>query len=336
MHSRLKHRQSSWVKALVAALGIFSLSAAALANPQIALVPGSRANMNVLPPQSFQSKAFPYAHQVTVALPATYAAQSKRTYPVLWVPDAPLIMRSVVGLLDVMVLGNLAPEMIVVGVGSAPEEGLAGVGRRVMDFSPPGKGYAPSGLAGERWTALAPLPDFPHKADVFLAVLVDEIRPKLAADYRFSGEHALLGHSAGGMFAAYSMFTRPDAFQKVIIGSPYLEGVNGAVFASEARYAAANKDLKVRLFLGVGEKEADEYFVAISGNLESTARLSRTLTARHYPSLDIGTRIFAGKDHYTVLPDIIMSGIAHLWRAEIAKLPSSWPVRDAATPHPQR
>jgi predicted alpha/beta superfamily hydrolase len=176
---------------------------------------------------------------------------------------------------------------------------------------------------------LAPIPDFPHKAEAFLGLLVDEIRPKLAAEFRFSGEHALLGHSAGGMFAAYSLFTRPDAFQKMIIGSPYLEGVNGAVFAAEAGYAAHHDDLKVKVFLGVGEKEAEEYFVALSGNLESTARLSRTLIARHYPSLDLGTRIFAGKDHYTVLPEVIINGIGYLWRDEIAKMPSSWPVREA-------
>ena len=132
----------------------------------------------------------------------------ERAYPVLWVLDAPLIMRSVVGLLDVLVLGNLAPEMIVIGVGSPPEEGLAGVGRR-DGFLATGKGYAPPGLAGERWSALAPIPDFPQKTDAFLSLLVDEIRPKLAAEYRFSGEHALFGHSAGGMFAAYSLFTRP-------------------------------------------------------------------------------------------------------------------------------
>lgn len=316
---------------IIALLSIVGTSATALANPQIATVPGARANMDILAPRSFQSEAFSYKHQVTVALPASYAAQPERTYPVLWVLDSPLIMRSVVGLLDVMVLGNLAPEMIVVGVGSPPEEGLAGVGRRVMDFSPPGKGYAPPGLPGERWTALAPIPDFPHKAEAFLSMLVDEIRPKLAKEYRFSGEHALFGHSAGGMFAAYSLFTRPDAFQKMIIGSPYLEGVSGAVFATEAKYAAKHDDLKVKVFLGVGEKEAEEYFVAISGNLESTARLSRTLIARHYPSLDLSTRIFAGRDHYTVLPDVIISGIGYLWRDEIAKLPSSWPVRETMT-----
>lgn len=318
-------RYTCIVASLCASLG----AAPASANPQLAAIPGARANMEILPPRGFQSKAFSYEHQVTIALPASYAAQPQRAYPVLWVPDAPLVMRSVVGLLDVMVLGNLAPEMIVVGIGSDPEEGLAGVGRRVVEFSPPGRGYAPPGLAGERWSALAPIPEFPHKADAFLSLLVDELRPQLADEYRFSGVHALFGHSAGGMFAAYSLFSRPDAFRKMIIGSPYLDGVNGAVFGAEAEYAAFHDDLEARVFLGVGEKEADEYFLAISGNLESTARLSRTLTARHYPSLQLNTRIFSGKDHYTVLPDVIVSGIEYLWRDEIARLPSSWPTRDA-------
>jgi hypothetical protein len=178
---------------------------------------------------------------------------------------------------------------------------------------------------------LAPIPEFPHKAEAFLSLLVDELRPRLAAQYRFSGEHALFGHSAGGMFAAYSLFTRPDAFQKMIIGSPYLEGVAGAVFKAEAKFAETHDDLDAEVFLAVGEKEAEEYFVAISGNLESTARLSRTLTARHYPSLVLSTRFFAGKDHYTVLPDVIISGISFLWRDEIAKLPSSWPTRENGT-----
>ncbi|MFD0738476.1 alpha/beta hydrolase [Lysobacter koreensis] len=318
-----------WIAAL---LWLAGACAPAWANPQLATVPGARANMDVLQPFNVQSKDFTYPHQVTVALPASYAAQPERRYPVLWVPDAPLLMRTVVGLLDVLVIGNLAPEMIVEGVGSPAEEGLAGVGRRVMDFSPPGPGYAPPGLAGERWTALAPLPTFPHKADAFLGLLVDDLRPRLAAQYRFSGEHALLGHSAGGMLAAYSLFARPGAFQKMIIGSPYLEGVAGAAFKAEARYAASHDDLAATVFLGVGEREATEYFVAISGNLESTARLSRTLTARHYRSLALDTRVFAGKDHYTVLPDILISGIAHLWRDEIAKLPSSWPTREPAPP----
>jgi predicted alpha/beta superfamily hydrolase len=281
--------------------------------------------MKLTEPLTVRGAKFSYDHEITVALPASYDATPGRKYPVLWVLDAPLMLRTVVGILDTLVIGNHAPEMIVIGVGSRGEDGLAGIGRRVMDFSPRGPDYFPPGEAGTAWQALAPLPEFPHMADEFLALLVDELRPQLAGRYRFSGEHALFGHSAGGMFAAYALFQRPGAFDKMIIGSPYLQGVRGAVFAAEASYATRAKDLDVALFLGAGDREVDEYFLAISGIVSSMTRFSETLRLRQYPSLKLETRIFAGEDHYTVVPRIVGEGIRHLWAEEAARLPSSWP-----------
>lgn len=299
--------------------------AEALANPQLASIPGARANMKMLEPSTVRGATFTHDHEITVALPASYDAAPDMKYPVLWVLDAPLMLRTVVGILDTLVIGNHAPEMIVIGVGSRSEDGLAGIGRRVMDFSPPGSDYFPPGEAGATWQALAPLPEFPHKADEFLALLVDELRPQLAAKYRFSGEHALFGHSAGGMFAAYALFKRPGAFDKMIIGSPYLQGVRGAVFLAEADHAKRAKDLDVTLFLGAGDQEVDEYFLAISGIVSSMARFSETLRLRQYPSLKLETRIFTGEDHYTVVPRIVSEGIRQVWAEEAAGLPSSWP-----------
>jgi predicted alpha/beta superfamily hydrolase len=195
-----------------------------------------------------------------------------------------------------------------------------------MDFSPPGPDYFPPGEPGAAWQALAPLPEFPHQADDFLAFLVDDVRPQLAAKYRFSGEHALYGHSAGGMFAAYALFKRPGAFDKMIIGSPYLQGVRGAAFTAEADYAKRAKDLDVQLFLGAGDREVDEYFLAISGIVSSMTRFSETLRMRRYPSLKLETRIYSGEDHYTAVPRIVGEGIRFLWAEQTAGLPSSWPV----------
>lgn len=307
----------------------------AMANPQLAAIPGARASMKMTEPWTVRGNAFTYDHEITVALPASYDVASDRKYPVLWVLDAPLMMRAVVGILDTLVIGNYAPEMIVVGIGSRSEDGLAGIGRRVMDFSPPGPDYFPPGEAGTAWRELAPLPEFPHRADQFLALLVDEVRPKIAARYRVSGEHALFGHSAGGLFAAYALFHRPGAFQKMIIGSPYLQGVRGSVFTSEADYAARHKDLQASLFMAAGDREVDEYFLAISGIVSSMTRFSETLRLRRYPSLALETRIYSGEDHYTAVPRIIGDGIRHLWAAEAAKLPSSWPTPER-TPAPTR
>lgn len=283
--------------------------------------------MDLRPVERFQSKRFDYAHELTIALPASYEAQPQRRYPVLWVLDGPLMTRAVVGILDTLVIGNYAPEMIVIGIGSPAKEGLSGVGKRIVEFSPTGKGYAPPGLGGEAWTTVAPIPDFPHRADDFLAVLIDEVRPAMAARYRFSGEHALYSHSAGGMLAAYSLFVRPGAFQKVILGSPYLNGVDAAVFKAEERFASSSKRLPVELFIGAGDREIDEWFLAVSGIVSSTTRFAEQLHLRNYDGLTLKTEIYSGEDHYTAVPRVISNGIRHLWRNEAAKLGSSWPTR---------
>ncbi len=315
------------VRLIVGALcGLALLGSQAFANPQLASTPGARANMNILEAQTVRGAKFAYDHEITVALPASYHAAPDRKYPVLWVLDSPLMMRTVGGILDTLVIGNYAPGMGGIWSFSRSVDSRAGVGRRLMDFSPPGPDYFPPGEAGAAWQALAPLPEFPHQADDFLPFLVDDLRPKLAAKYRFSGEHALFGHSAAGMFAAYALFQRPDAFDKMIIGSPYLQGVRGAVFNAEAAYAKRAKDLDVALFIGAGEREVDEYFLAISGIVSSTARFSETLRMHRYPSLQLETRIYAGEDHYTAVPRIVGEGIRHLWRKEAAALGSSWPV----------
>ena len=313
----------SWPRVLVAAVCL--MAQPAMANPQLAYIEGARVNMEAQAPFIQRGKGLPHDHEITVYLPAGYASEPARTYPVLWVPDAPMMLRTVVGIQDTLVIGNMAPEMIIIGVGSRSEDGLEGLGRRVIDFSPPGADYFPRGLRGEAWEELAPLPEFPHLADAFLGFLVDELRPELAARYRFSGDHALFGHSAGGMFAAHSLFARPGAFDKMIIGSPYLEGVRGAAFKAEEAYARHNKDLDTDLFIGVGANETDEYFLAASGIVSGAAAFSETLRLRRYPSMALSTRIYSDEDHYTVVPRVISDGIRTLWADDIKDMPSSWP-----------
>jgi hypothetical protein len=41
--------------------------------------------------------------------------------------------------------------------------------------------------------------------------------------------------------------------------------------------------------------------------------MAETLLLRQYPSLRVTTRIFPGKDHLTVLADVIAEGIRAVW-----------------------
>lgn len=152
-----------------------------------------------------------------------------------------------------------------------------------------------------------------QQADDLLAFLVDEVRPLLTRTYRIDDDHTLMGHSGGGMFASYALFARPGAFRRYIIGSPSSNAADKAAFRLEAEYAATNTDLKADIFFGAGEKEIGKLGLAAWGIVSAPVLMAETLLLRQYPSLRVTTRIFPGKDHLTVLADVIAEGIRAIW-----------------------
>ncbi|MBD2843029.1 alpha/beta hydrolase [Erythrobacter rubeus] len=314
------------VAALAAVTGMLAPQTAS-ANPQLAYTPGARANMEVLETRRVQSDRFEYEHAVTIALPATYAVKPDARYPVLWVLDDPLMTRSAIAAVDLLVAGNMMPEVIVIGVGSPSEDGLAGVGRRVIEFSPPGEGFAAPGLNREAVRSVAPFPPYPHRAEDFLAFLADELRPELAAEFRFADDHILHGHSLGGLFAGYALFTRPDLFDRMIIGSPAMANVGDAVFKLEEVFSQENDALPVEIFVGAGGEEGNEWFLNAGGILTGTARFIETLNLRGYEGLSVTSRFYDGEDHYTVAPRIISDALRSFYREEAAATGSTWPQK---------
>ena len=302
------------------------------ANPQLAYHQGSRANMEVLETRLVQSSQFKYKHAVTIALPASYRVQKNKKFSVLWVLDDPLMTRIVVSTVDLLVSSNMMPEMIVVGVGSPSAEGLSGVGRRIEEFSPPGQGFAPSGLNSAAFQKVAPFPEYPHRAEDFLSFLSDELRPLIAKEFRTSGSHILHGHSLGGLFAGYALFTRPQLFQKMIIGSPAMANVGDAVVELEKEFAKSHSKLSVDIFIGAGGAEGNEWFLNAGGILSSTARFIERLKLRNYEGLTIKSQFYTGENHYTVAPRIVSDGPRYFFREEAKKIGSSWP----SEPRPKR
>src|SRR4249919_3804512 len=87
--------------------------------------PGARYTMSIEPAISKRTAAFDWDYEVQVALPASYSVTPDRHYPVLWLTDGPLLINLAVGLVNALVVGGLAPEMIIVSVGCASESGVA-------------------------------------------------------------------------------------------------------------------------------------------------------------------------------------------------------------------
>lgn len=277
--------------------------------------PGARCTMSIEPAVTMRTAAFDWDYEIQVALPASYRAMPGKRYPVLWVTDGPFLLHLTVGLLNTLVIGGLAPEMIVVGVGCTSDAGAAEFGRRrAIDFAPPGRNILFDGPGGDYFRKLGvPEDGQQQKADAFLAFLVDEVRPGLEQVYRMSGDHGLLGHSGGGMFASYALFARPGAFGRYIIGSPSSNAVDRAAFRLEADHAASNTDLKANVFFGAGEQEIGKVSLAAWGVVSAPILMAETLLLRQYPSLKLTTRIFPGKDHSSAIADIIGEGIRAVW-----------------------
>lgn len=270
--------------------------------------------MSIEPAIAMRSTEFDWDYEVQVALPASYGANPGKYYPVLWLTDGPQLFHLAVGLMNMLPIGGLAPELIIVAVGCAGETGWAETTRRRMiDLWPPGETPFFDGPGGDALRQLLPLDeDAPRQADDLLAFMIDDVRPALQRDYRMEDDHGLFGHSAGGGFTNYALFARPGAFRRYIIGSPSSNASDRAAFRLEADYAAANTDLQADVFFGAGEQETQPHSAAI-GLLSSALLMAEALLVRQYPSLTVVTRIFPGKGHHSVIADIISEGIRAVW-----------------------
>jgi hypothetical protein len=273
----------------------------------------------VLPARTVQGSAFDWAHEVRIALPPSYAG-GDRTYPVIWATDASLSFPLTVGTMSILTMGQQAAEAIIVGVGApASVDALEFGRRRAYEFYTRPR-WLNGGLGGQY--ALKTMPDaFPPElldggggAERFLSFLVDDLRPRLAREFRFDEtDHGLLGDSAGGHFATYALLTRTEAFTKYLIGSPAVSGCEDYLFQLEEERFTRGPQLRGDLFLGAGEAEATDTFTAVGDILGSMTRLAQTLRLRDYPGLRITCRIFPDQNHYSAAPSVINSGLRHLY-----------------------
>jgi len=291
--------------------------------------PGARYAMSHEPPVMMRAHGFEYDHEILVALPATYDVNPGKRYPVLWSMDGALLFDLAAGLVSFYAAGTRFPEMIVVGVGHRSEDGMAGLMRRTFDLFQPGTTTLGDEVGDEymrRMMAELGVPEGTNpfagvKGDDFLAFLVDQARPALAAKYRMADDHTLFGHSAGGAFTSYALFARPGDFQRYIIGS----GTNPLTMDLEARHAAEHDDLPAKVFIGAGDLEANNVGMASQRIVSRTILLAENLLLRRYPSLEVTTRIYRDRDHYNVVPLILGDGLQAVFAAEAKLLaPPPW------------
>ncbi|HEY5218307.1 MAG TPA: alpha/beta hydrolase-fold protein [Gemmatimonadaceae bacterium] len=229
-------------------------------------------------------------YEIDVLLPASYAQDSTRHYPVLYVLDGQWDFKLLCSVEGGLVYDKWMPEMIIVGI--------TYVGRNLDYNALRAVDYTPVAAPGTKGSGGGPK---------FLRFLKAELLPFVASNYRVDDAHRmLLGNSLGGLFAIYAMLTEPDLFAGYIASSPAVTFGNRDLFARERAYAASHDDVGARLFIGVGG--AEELSRPVQEFME-------TLRERGYPALHLETMVFEGEGHTSNKPETYNRGVRFVARA---------------------
>ncbi|MGM9945677.1 MAG: alpha/beta hydrolase [Lysinibacillus sp.] len=137
---------------------------------------------------------------------------------------------------------------IVVGICHKEEEMRL---KRFIDFTAPAKSLiVPNHAKGK-------LPDSYGGAEKFYQFIDQELMPVIEAQYPVNREHqTVFGHSLGGYFALWCLFTHPTKFSNYIAISPSIWW-NGQELLNMGKHFIANgaNERKNRIFIAVGERE---------------------------------------------------------------------------------
>jgi predicted alpha/beta superfamily hydrolase len=182
-----------------------------------------------------ESKVLGETRTFIIHTPASYK-KGKDAYPVLVLQDAEGHFAYTTGAVDMLSANGRIPPMIVVGITNTD---------RSRDMTPT---KPAAGFGG------APMTQSAGGAGKFLAFIADELLPTVDRNYRTRPYRVLIGHSLGGLFAAYALMNRPEVFNGYLIISPSLWWDDQALVKTAQPFFAAHKDLRADIYMTMGSE----------------------------------------------------------------------------------
>ena len=268
--------------------------------------------------------------KVSVMQPARWWSETNLSVPVVYATDGNFMFDVLKGLAHSMQLAEPdTPRFMLVGIGYPGDAPLAGALLRCRDLTFPGYPRLstqppPFGgvLAVEEGTKdFAAAPDFQRFLGEELIPFIDE---KYAT---VPGDRTYFGHSAGGGFGLFTLFTAPQLFRNYIVSSPGLiyHGRSSAgvdyddydFLPAQARaFIAAGTSLDgVRLYMSVGTEEELETSLVQWRLTSSFYRMVALLKSA--PTLRLAgltAEALAGETHDTAWPIAFMHGVRAVFR----------------------
>ena len=237
------------------------------------------------------SKENGVAYRLYVALPHDYAAGGKR-YPVVYALDADYSFFIARNIADHLAERSHLREVIVVGVAYDGERKYRL--NRTRDYTPT---FSPTGGYGPEYQKVS------GGGPKFRSFLERELIPFVDRSYAtLKGERCLVGHSYGGLFATWTLFSRPALFNRYVIVSPSLWYDGGMMLGHERAFAAKDRTLAARVYMASGASE-DPVMAA------DLRRLAAQVRTRGYRGLALDADVLADETHNSIFPRALSNGL---------------------------
>jgi predicted alpha/beta superfamily hydrolase len=230
------------------------------------------------------SKVLHETRSIRIAKPADYDTKADR-YPVLFLLDAEEHFDYTAPLVRYLADHDRMPPMLVVGIQSGTRA------QRTRDLTPPSDSEMDNRFSPGNGGAPA-----------FLSFLADELIPYVERNYRTRPYRLLIGHSYGGLFAAYTMLNRPPLIQGFIVVDPTLTWNNQALAAQAETFVAHARELPVDLHLSAAYPEGGDI-----------ARFAKALQARALAAFRFRFDLMPEETHGSIPPRAILDGLAFVF-----------------------
>jgi predicted alpha/beta superfamily hydrolase len=263
--------------------------------------------------------------KVQVMRPARSEGDTSR-YPVVYVTDGNLVFAMFETISKLIQLSKRdAPPFILVGIGYPSDFPLAGTMLRVRDFSFPRYPKFSLAAAMPPWEGVMLAEEGTKATDGgedFQRFIGDELIPFIDETYETTpGDRTYFGHSGGGVFGLFTLFSKPNLFRNYIVSSPALsyhgdmpggfhyENYDFA-FDEAREFIAAKKPVDgISIYMSAGAEEEYEPELAQWRLTSSVLRMAALMHSARVPGLRLMTEIFPGETHMTVWPMAFIHGV---------------------------
>jgi predicted alpha/beta superfamily hydrolase len=221
-----------------------------------------------------------------INLPQHYDDTSK-TYPVIYLMDSQWDFSLVTAIYGDQYYDGFMPAAIIVGItwgGENPNYDK----RRAFDLTPTNNGQ-PSQFGN---------------AEKFLSFIKKEAIPFVESKYRTKkNERTLVGHSFGGLFTLYALFTESELFNRYVAGSPAWAWDNASLYKYAEKFSKINLSYPIRVYITVGEYE----------DVPGLEKLSAVIRGYKMKGLELEAQVVQGSGHAGVKPEGFNRGLQYVF-----------------------